>query len=345
MILGVTDKSFSDVFATPFGSSVPGAEVIATATQNLISGHILTQGGPAETLGLVAAPLLALVLALAAYAPLPALWVALIWALALAGTQYAFQGAGLLLDATTLVAALLFGSFATLRIRTARNRARRQVLERERGNLSRFVSPVLADQLASGGAPGFDTREQMAAVLFADVAGYTTIAERLSPADAAAFVGSLHKVFEHCVEAHGGVIISFEGDGVMVAFGLPEPRDDDAARALTCGAAMIEAVGRLDKPGSPGETLRLRVGVNQGPVVAAVVGGDRQAHVTLSGDTVNVAARLQEIAKAQGVRFAASRAALDAAGAGSGQVPEGWALLVRSEVRGRSEEIEVWAPA
>ena len=341
-VIGVTDQSFSDVFATPFGANVPGAEVIATLAENLISEHTLKSAGSASTVGLVLAPFVALALAAAAYLSLTAISVGVIWVIVLAVVQLAFQQGALLLDATTLVGALLIGSFAALRIRTIRNGARRAVLERERGNLSRYVAPALAEQLAAQGGPGFDRRDQDAAVLFADVEGYTTIAERLTPAEAAAFVRTLHRTFEHSVERHMGVIISFEGDGVMVGFGLPQPAADDAVRALHCGRTMIEDVAQLEAPGQPGTHLRLRVGINHGPVVAAVVGGDRQAHVTLSGDTVNVASRLQDIAKSHGVQFVASKAALDAAEASSGEMQQGWALLIRTALRGRTEEIEAW---
>lgn len=342
VIIGVTDKSFSDVFATPFGSDVPGAEVISTLTQNLISGDLLSEQGAALLFGLIAAPAVALALVLSAFAPFPWLWVGGTWLVSLIGLQVAFK-ATLLVDALSVAVALLLGSLAAQRIRAQRHRAKRARLELERGNLSRFVSPVLAEELASEGGRSLDKRKQDAAVLFADVQGYTSIAERMTPAEAGAFIRALHRVFEVCVEAHSGVIISFEGDGVMVAFGLPEPRPTDASRALDCGQSMIEAVADMVPPSGSGGPLRLRVGVNYGPVVAAVVGGDRQAHVTLSGDTVNVASRLQDVAKAQGASFVASRAVLDAVEANLGSVPATWSFLLMTPIRGRTGEIEVWA--
>jgi adenylate cyclase len=83
--------------------------------------------------------------------------------------------------------------------------------------------------------------------------------------------------------------------------------------------------------------IGLRVSVHWGPVVVGVLGGRRHAKVSVSGDAVNVAARLQEIAKAHGIAFVATRAALDAAGTAPGFRP-----LATGPLRGRRGDVEIW---
>jgi adenylate cyclase len=348
VVVGATAESLSDLFATPYSADIPGAEIMATLTANLVADELIERDIWLQALS---AALALLFVSLAFYAAsrlsLAAAFAAvpLVWMAAAATVQIAFSGARYGLDATMILAALLF---ATVWTTAQRFRAQKRVsaeLTQERENLSHYVSPFLAEQLASREVPDFDRRAQDAAVLFVDVAGYTALVEMQAPDNTAVFLGELHRLFERCATAHRGVISTFAGDGAMVIFGLPEPGPGDAAAGLACGSMLLEEAGRFTSAVFPDLGLRLRVSMHFGPVTAAVVGGDRQAQVTVTGDIVNVASRLQEIAKEHGTAFVTSRAGLDAARLAGSTIVASFAPLVNQPVRGRSGHIEVWALA
>ena len=132
-------------------------------------------------------------------------------------------------------------------------------------------------------------------VLFADLSGYTAVAERMDPEDVKALVGRCLRRLGEEVDRHGGTVDKYIGDNVMAIFGAPVAHEDDAERAVRAGLAMQRAMDEINEEisGSYGVTLALRVGVNTGEVIAGAVGES----YTVIGDTVNVAARLQAAAQ------------------------------------------------
>ncbi len=336
VFVGSAAPSLGDRFATPFGSSVPGAESLAAVAADLLSGPLLRRDAGTALVSI----LLALAACAAAFGaarlgrPGAALlagagaWIA-------AGTvlQLAFAPGNLQLDAVSVLFGLFAGSASGIALR-------RRELSLQRANLARYVAPALADRLARDATPHFDRREQQAAVLFADVQGFSALSERAASARTAAFLSALHERFEDTASRFGGVVTDYSGDGAMIVFGLPDPLPDDAARALACARALLTEAPALAAAAPDGEPPRLRVSLHAGPVTAAVLGGRRQSVVTVTGDTVNVAARLQETAKAVRASLAVTRAALSAAG--RAPEAEGMRLLAHAPVRGRQAPVEVW---
>jgi class 3 adenylate cyclase/tetratricopeptide (TPR) repeat protein len=135
------------------------------------------------------------------------------------------------------------------------------------------------------GMPGSPLDERkLATVLFADVVGFTSLAERTDPEIVARTVDAAFRELGQAVAAHGGRVDKFMGDSVMAVFGVPVAHDDDAERAVAAALAMRDLGG----------DLAFSVGVNSGEVMATAVG--RAGDVTVIGDTVNVAARLEKAA-------------------------------------------------
>ncbi len=133
-------------------------------------------------------------------------------------------------------------------------------------------------------------------VLFADVAGSTALGEALDPEDVRVLLRRYYDVAREIVTEHGGILEKFIGDAVVAVFGFPHTHDDDPQRALAAALTLRDRV-RAD-PGL-GERLPIRLGINTGEVVAAreSATGD----FPLSGDAVNVAARLQQAAESWGI--------------------------------------------
>lgn len=125
---------------------------------------------------------------------------------------------------------------------------------------------------------------KLATVLFADVVGFTSLAERNDPEVVAQLVDAAFRELGEAVTAHGGTVDKFMGDSVMAVFGVPVSHDDDAERAVAAALAMRDLGG----------DLAFSIGVNSGEVMATTVG--RAGDLTVIGDTVNVAARLEKVA-------------------------------------------------
>jgi predicted ATPase/class 3 adenylate cyclase len=136
-------------------------------------------------------------------------------------------------------------------------------------------------------------------VLFADLRGFTTLAERLDPAEVIALLNDYFGRLEPTISAAGGYIDSFAGDEIMALFEGPA---DDAVRA---GIAMSRALGDFNdqqrRTGRP--ELRMGIGVNTGPLLLGTVGGVERIQCTVIGDTVNGASRIEQLTKTYGAQF------------------------------------------
>ena len=136
-------------------------------------------------------------------------------------------------------------------------------------------------------------------VLFADIAGSTAIAERMDPEDWTAIVSQAFARMNATVTRYDGTIARLMGDGVLAFFGAPVAHEDDPLRAVRCGLDMARAVDELSAELNAKEPidLKVRVGINTGPVVVGVVGTQSASEYTAMGDAVNVAARMQALAR------------------------------------------------
>src|SRR3989442_12466963 len=128
-------------------------------------------------------------------------------------------------------------------------------------------------------------------VLFADLVGFTALSERLDAEDVSLVQDAYFAAVRETIERHGGQLEKFIGDAAMAVFGAPRVRDDDAERAVRAGLAIVAAVQRVGagfalEPG----TLRVRVGITSGETI---YGEGSRERGTVTGDIVNVAARLQ----------------------------------------------------
>jgi class 3 adenylate cyclase len=133
---------------------------------------------------------------------------------------------------------------------------------------------------------------RLVTIMFADVTGSTALGESLDAEDLRALLARFYAIASEVVEAHGGTLEKFIGDAVMAVFGLPKAHGDDASRAL---AAALEIRDHVQADPRLGERLPIRLGVDTGEVIATA-GARSGADFLITGDAVNVAARLQQSA-------------------------------------------------
>ncbi len=150
---------------------------------------------------------------------------------------------------------------------------------------------------------------RLVTVLFADVVGSTALGESLDPEDLRGLLSRFYDLARRVVEGHAGTLEKFIGDAAMAIFGLPVAHDDDARRAIDAALELRDAV-REDP--ALGERLPIRIGINTGEVVASR--DEVRADFIVTGDAVNVAARLQQVAEPWQV-LVSGRTASAAAGA------------------------------
>ncbi len=171
-------------------------------------------------------------------------------------------------------------------------------------------------------------------VLFADVTGSTALGERSDPEAVRALMGRFFETARRIIEGHGGTVEKYIGDAVMAVFGVPSVHEDDALRAVrTAGQLQREVEALADELERDGHVrLAIRTGVNTG---AVVVGGGDSGRTLATGDAVNVAARLQQMAEPGDVWIGAAtyRLVRDAVEAEP---------LGALSVRGRDEPVEAF---
>src|SRR6266705_2571668 len=120
--------------------------------------------------------------------------------------------------------------------------------------------------------PAASSERRPLTVLFADIAGSTSIAERMDPEDWTALVGEAFARMNRTIERYEGTIARLMGDGVLAFFGAPTAHEDDPERAVRCGLDMVRAIDELGAAqralgALSASALRVRVGINTGPVV------------------------------------------------------------------------------
>lgn len=346
VVVGATLTGGGDVFPTPFEPVLPGVEVLATAVSHLLAGDGLVRDERVRAVDATAATALPAVLVLLLAWHRSTLGFALIGLVALlwAGITSAAFAYGFWISATLpLVAAgppaILFGA-----ARLWMDRRRADHLERESGNLRRFQPPSLTERLSRDPDFLLDPLEQEAAVAFVDLSGFTGLSEALGPAETRRLLKEFHVLVDEEAVAHGGLVAAFMADGAMILFGLPEPSRLDACRAIEVCVALCsrttEWLGTL--PEAVSSRLGLKVGAHCGTIVASRLGGGSHQHITATGDTVNVASRLMEVAASHGAEVAVSEQLFRAAGPACSVFDSG-ALdgSFEARIRGRSGSLAV----
>jgi len=225
--------------------------------------------------------------------------------------------------------------------------AERAEAERERSNLARYFSPKVVEELAERDEPLGRVRRQAVGVLFADLVGFTTLAEDMTPEEVMAMLRAFHGRMEAEVFRHGGCLEKFIGDALLATFGVPDVGKRDATDALACARGMLAALAgwNRERTGQGLAPLRMGIGLHYGQVVLGDIGSERSMAFATVGDTVNVTSRLQTLTRDLNATIVASTELIEAVTreAAEGALLGGLTGRGPQLLRGRDTPIEIWA--
>lgn len=227
----------------------------------------------------------------------------------------------------------------------SRNRSvtlvRQATLEQiRRERLGRYFSPQVADLLGDAREDLGHGQTREVTVLFADLRDFTLLAERLTGAAVVQLLNDFHSRMVECVFARGGTLDKYLGDGLMAYFGAPVPQPDHAERAVRCALDMQDSLADMNRArAEAGETpLRMGIGLHSGKVVLGDIGADRRREYTAVGDTVNVAARIEQLTKTAGASLLVSEATTRDVALGDVR----FVAMEPMPVKGKSEPLQVY---
>ena len=153
-----------------------------------------------------------------------------------------------------------------------------------------------------------------ATLMFIDIEGFTALSETLPPAEVASILNTYLAIVVPVIQHNGGVVNSFIGDGLFASFNLPLTLEGHAAAALRTAIEIQRSV--RDARFASGSRLRVRIGINTGPVVGVTIGAENRLNYTLLGDAVNIASRVEQLNKQFGSDILATESTVRAAGDG-----------------------------
>jgi class 3 adenylate cyclase len=210
--------------------------------------------------------------------------------------------------------------------------------QRIRDLFGKYVPNEVVERLiAEPGALSLEGERREISLLFSDIAGFTTFAERMPPSDVLRLLNDYLEAVCATIHEHDGIIVDFIGDAVFAIFGAPVAREDHARRALACvrdmdRVASAFAAARNAEGIAFGAT---RIGVHTGAATVGNFGSRDRLKYSAAGDVVNTTSRLEGANKFFGTRLLASRLVVDAAG------DRDWRPLGRLVLKGRSAELAV----
>jgi adenylate cyclase len=305
-LLGTTALGLADLRATPVSAIYPGVEVHANLIAGMISpveGTLKAMPGYVRGLEWMAVLVLGVALALL-MAHLSPSWSLLLVVLsvgALGYTNYLAWQAGLVLPMASLLVLILTLYVVNMAYGyLVEARSKRQFTEL----FGQYVPPELVDKMAEDPEKySMAGKKETLTVLFSDVVGFTSISERLSPQDLAAFINEYLTSMSQVIREEGGTLDKYIGDAIMAFWGAPVPDANHATRAVTAALRMQRGLQVLReefaRKGWP--SISIGIGLSSGEMTVGDMGSKVRKAYTVMGDTVNLGSRLEGITRQYGV--------------------------------------------
>jgi len=231
-----------------------------------------------------------------------------------------------------------FSNYAAVAIAQARLAARVLEETRRRERLQRYHSPAVVDRILKSGSEAdapLIAHERDLTVLFADLVGFTTMAEDMQPQQVAVLLNAFFARMADAIFEHDGTLDKFIGDSVLAIFGAPLDLPNHALNAVRTAQSMRRALASLNAE-RPEAILKMRVAIHTGVALVGDIGSPKRREYSVLGDVVNTAARIEE-SVAQAGQIVISRATFDRL---NGEIAA--RSLGPVQLRGRSEPVEMF---
>ncbi len=312
-LLGSSAASMFDIVASTFEEDYPGVEIHATVLQNIMTGNFIQRLAPSQTMLILI--ILGLCIGLATYFFQP------LWSIAIllfssaayfTSAMYLFDK-GLWVDVARPEMTLFLTFLFVFIVRYIMQEKDKKFLNDAFKN---YISPELIDiMIEKGQKPELGGKEDILTAYFTDIQGFSTFSEKLgSPTKLVELLNEYLSAMTDILMLNNGTLDKYEGDAIIAFFGAPMRMEDHAVKACTTALHMQNKLAELrQKWHKEGEkwpeivhNMRMRIGINSGPIVTGNMGSSVRMNYTMMGDTVNLAARLESGAKMYGVYSMAS---------------------------------------
>ncbi len=318
--------------------SIAGVYIHATAVNNLVRDDGLIEFGRiGAAVSSFAFAALAATAALA-FGPIAAaaatIGLAIAW---IAGATVAFRHA-LVLPLIEPLTAGLAALLATIGYRFVIADKGKRLL---RQSFGLYLAPaVIEKMLSSNKPPALGGEMRNVTVYFSDIADFSSISEKIPPAELVAAMNDYLSAMTDAIEAHGGFVDKYFGDAIVAVFGAPLDDPDHATHAVQAALRCAALLGTLERVNAAfGSTVRQRIGLNSGEALVGNIGSRRRFNYTVMGDMVNLASRLEGANKLYGTTIVASEATMALSGRAFL-----WRELDAIRVKGRSQAVRIFEP-
>ncbi|MFZ4713652.1 MAG: CHASE2 domain-containing protein [Bacteriovoracaceae bacterium] len=309
VIVGASAVGVEDLKLTSTGNNVPGVYLHASTIANFLDRDFIKQFSPSVIFLLFAFVNVAIGL-LILFSPtiIPSISIyilALITHLSIAFILFDHYRLWILIFAPLVSLTLNF--FVLFIVKSFTEGKEKKFLKAAFGN---YISPELIDMMyQSGEAPKLGGDAGIRTAFFTDIQGFSTFSEKLSATKLVELLNEYLTVMTDILIEEQGTLDKYEGDAIIAFFGAPMPLPDHAQRAVRVSLKMQAALAELRlKWTSEGDkwpvivhNMRMRIGINTGEIVTGNMGSKMRMNYTMMGDSVNLAARLEESAKQYGI--------------------------------------------
>lgn len=341
VLIGATAVGIADLVATPVENIYPGVEVHATMIRAMLDNRFPSEPSWAAGANLIVTLSLGIVLALL-LPRLPPLWLMVTSAIAAGGVIFGnfwlWQEKGLALAlAWPLLLIVALAALSVTHGFLKESRKRSQL----KGIFGQYIPPQLVESMGEDTSDfGFEGESREMTVLFADIRGFTTLSEKLSPSELRAL---LNRYFTHMtgiIFDHHGTIDKYVGDMIMAFWGAPLRDPDHARRAIEAAMAMLRKTDEL-RPQLLAEgypNIDIGIGLNSGLMNVGDMGSSYRRAYTVLGDNVNLGSRIEGLSKYYGARLVVGEA--------TRANQEGFIFrhLDLVKVKGKTEGVNVYEP-
>jgi len=319
--------------------SIAGVYIHATAVNNMMNRDALTELGRSST-ALIA-------IGFSAIAAFAVLVLPLLGAVVASVAAAAVWTAAAVIAFTHALSLPLLGPLAAGGISLAATTGFRFLIADKdrrflRKSFALYLAPAVIERMmASNKPPALGGETRNVTVFFSDVAGFSSIAEKLAPTDLVTLMNDYLSAMTDIIQECGGFVDKYIGDAIVAIFGAPLDDPDHAANAVRAALRCRERLDELNRalPVLQGQKLAHRIGLNSGDALVGNIGSRQRFNYTVMGDTVNLASRLEGVNKFFGTAIMAAQSTHDLARASCA-----WREIDVIRVMGRAEPVRIYEP-